>query len=140
MMLLKETSVWVCLMIFLTVGAFEWVRTWFALLGLESQRICFFVGFVILCKVTIMFGFMRTIVFSIFGPLNSTWKDNIFSLLAVLTLGNTRVHVYTSNSGNMASYIKAPVNQSFCFTTTLDIPDVHPNNSHIQLGENFNNT
>jgi len=64
-------SVQVCLMITSTIGVFEQVRTWFALLGLKSQRVCFFIGFIIPSKVIMMFRFMRTVAFNIFGPLNS---------------------------------------------------------------------
>ena len=60
-------------------------------------------------------------------------------LPAVLALENARIHVCTSDGGNIASYIEAPVNQSFCFTTTLDILDVYQNNGHIWLGEDFDN-
>ena len=52
------------------------------------------------------------------------------SLLAVLALEDARVHICISDSGDIAFYIEPLVNQFFCFTTTLDILDVH-NNGHI---------
>jgi len=117
----KRTSVQVCLIIASTIGAFEWVREWYTLFGLKSQRVCFFVSFATPSKLTMMFEFMRTIVFNIFDLLSSIQKDSMFPLPAILILENTRVYVCTSDSGNIAFYVEAPVNQSFCFTTTLDV-------------------
>ena len=87
-----------------------------------------------------MFGFVKIIAFNIFGFLNSTQKDSIFLFPAVFTLEDTKIHVCTFNSDNVAFYIKVPIDQFFHLTITLDIPDIHPNNSHVQLREDFNNT
>ena len=86
-----------------------------------------------------MFRFVRTTAFNTFCFLNSAQKDRIFLLLAVFVLEDTRVHFYTFNGSDIASYVEAPVDQSFHLTTTLDIPDVHPNNGHVQLGGDFDN-
>jgi len=56
---------------------------------------------------------MKTIEFNTFSPLNSIWKGRMFLLPTVLTLGNARVYVCTSDSSDIASYVKAPINQSF---------------------------
>ena len=78
-----------------------------------------------------MFRFVRTVVFHTFGLLDSTQKDRMSPLPAVLALEDTRVYVYTSNSSDVAFYIKASVDQSFCLTTTLDIPDIYLNNGYV---------
>jgi len=59
---------------------------------------------------------------------------------AILALGHTSVHVCPSNSGNIILYIEASVNETFCLTLILNIPDVQPDNSHIQLWENLDDT
>jgi len=86
-----------------------------------------------------MFGFIRTITFNIFSFLDSAQKGKISLLPAILVLRDARVHVCTYDGGDIAFYIKVPINQFFHFTTTLNIPDVHQNNDHIQLGEVFDN-
>jgi len=57
-----------------------------------------------------MFGFMRTIATNIFGLLNSAQKGKMFPLPAVLALEDAKVHVCTSDSGNISFYIEPPVN------------------------------
>ena len=102
----EGTSGWVSLMITLTVGAFEGVMVQFTLLGLKSWGISFFISFAIPGKVMMMFSFMRTVTLNTFGLLDSTWVHWMSPLLA---LGNTRIHICTSDNGDIASDIKAPV-------------------------------
>ena len=40
----------------------------------------------------------------------------------------------------MISYIKAMVNKSFSFASTLNVPDIKPYNSHIRLWEHLDDT
>jgi len=58
-------------------------------------------------------------------------ESNIVLFPVVFSLGYTRVHVCTSNSGNEVTYIEASVNKILHFNTTLDIPNVHPNHHYI---------
>ena len=51
----------------------------------------------------------------------------------ILTLEHTRVYVCPFDGSNIIPYIEAPVNETFCLTSTLNIPDIQPDNSHIQL-------
>jgi len=48
-----------------------------------------------------------------------THKYSIVLFLTGLILKNTRVHVYSSNYGNIISYIKIPVNKTFSISTIL---------------------
>jgi len=43
------------------------------------------------------------------------------------------------NSGDIASNIEVPVDKSFGFATTLNVPDIQPDNSHVRLWRYFNN-
>ena len=81
----------------------------------------------------LVLSLMRTIVLYTPGTLNSAWKDNMFLLSTILTLQHTWIHVCSTNSGNIASNIKAPVNESFSFVTTLNVPDIQPDNNYIRL-------
>ena len=86
-----------------------------------------------------MFRFIKTTVFNTFCFLNSAQKDRISPLLAVLALKDTRVYFYIFDGSDVASYVEVSVDQSFYLTTTLDIPDVHPNTGHVQSGGDFDN-
>jgi len=55
-------------------------------------------------------------------------------LPAIFALGDTWVHVCSSDCSNVVAYIEASVDEKFCVLTTLNIPNVDPNYSHIQLG------
>jgi len=61
-------------------------------------------------------------------------------LPAILALGNSQIHVRTSNCGDVIAHIEAPVNKKFSVFSTLNIPDVKPNNGHIRLRRDFNNS
>jgi len=55
-------------------------------------------------------------------------------LPAIFALGNTWVHVCSSDCSNVAAYVEASVDEKFCVLTTLNIPDVNQNYGHIRLG------
>jgi len=57
-----------------------------------------------------MFDLIKFIVFLIFGPMNTTYEYSVFSLLVVFTLGDTRVHIDTSDCGNVLTNVEASVN------------------------------
>jgi len=82
---------------------------------------------------------VEIIALNAFHPLDSAQKGHMSPFPAILALGHTRVHVCPSNGGNIIPYIEAPVNETFCLTLTLNIPDVQPNNSYIQLWEDLDN-
>ena len=78
-----------------------------------------------------MFNLIRPIVFNTFLFLSSTCKSGMFLFPAILVLGDTWIHICTTNSGNIAPNVKIPIKKTFSFTTTLNISYVQPNDSHI---------
>ena len=60
-----------------------------------------------------MFSLMRSIVFNTLGPLSFIYKSHIFLFPAVFALRNFQVHICTTNSGNMVSYIETSINKLF---------------------------
>jgi len=61
-------------------------------------------------------------------------------LSAIFILRNFRVHVSAINGSNVMFKIKGPINKKFSFETVLRVLDVNPNNSHIRVGKNFDNS
>jgi len=61
-------------------------------------------------------------------------------LLAVFTLGNAWIHVSIPNSSNILANIEVLVNEFLSFTTTLDVPNVYPDNRHVQFRQNFDDS
>ena len=84
--------------------------------------------------------FVWTIALDAFSSLNATRKGGVFPLPAILALGNSWIHVRTSNCGDVIAHIEAPVNEKFSIFSTLNIPDVDPNDGHIRLRRDFNNS
>ena len=81
---------------------------------------------------------MGTIALNAFYLLDSVQKGHISLFLAILALRHARVYVCSFNGGNIIPYIEVLVNVTFCLTLTLNISDVQPDNSHIQLWEDLN--
>jgi len=46
---------------------------------------------------------------------------------AVFALKDTRVHVGSSNGGNILPHIETPINKALGLTPTLNIPYIDPN-------------
>jgi len=70
-----------------------------------------------------------------------TWhKGCVFLFLAILTLGNSRVYIGILYYDNIVLYVKALINKSFGGYTILGVPNVDPNNSHVQFWRNFDNS
>jgi len=55
----------------------------------------------------------------------------MFLFPTVFTLRNAWVHVSTMDCSDMASNVKASINETFGFGTTLNVPNVEPYNSYI---------
>jgi len=64
----------------------------------------------------------------------------MFPFLAIFTLRYARVYISFFNDGNIPSNIKALINKTFGLAPTLNILNVNPNDRHIQLGRNFDNS
>jgi len=115
----------------LAVQALEEARAQFPLFSCWSWRISFIISLTILHKMTVIFRFVQSITFDALRPLDPTRESSMTPLPAILALQYTRVHICTTHSGNESSYVEAPINKSFCFGTTLDIPNIDPNYCHI---------
>ena len=58
-------------MVALAVRAFEQMGAWFAFLGFQSRWVDFGISLAAPTEFSVVFGFVGTITFDAFGPLNS---------------------------------------------------------------------
>ena len=58
-----------------------------------------------------MFDFVQSIVLNISWALSFVSKDDVFSLLVVFVLGDSKIHICTIYSGNMTSDIEVIINE-----------------------------
>jgi len=63
--------------------------------------------------VAIVFDPMRSIAPNTSRALSSIRESYVFSLLVVLALENTRIHICILNNSNLAFHIKGSVNKHF---------------------------
>ena len=130
----KWTQVGVYLVISMTVGALEGMQTWFVFFCLKMRGISFLIHFAIPPKLTMVFSLVRAITLDVLGALDIAGHSCMSPSPVILVLRDARVYVGSSNSHNKPPYIETPVNNTFSLTSTLNIPDVNPNNQHIRLG------
>jgi len=64
----------------------------------------------------------------------------MFLFLTIFTLGNTQIYISISNSGDVATNVEAPIDETFGFGSRLNVPDVDLNNEHIRFWRNFNDS
>jgi len=133
----KWTVIGVGLVISFAVGALEGVRAWFALLGFKSGRINFSISFATPTEFSMMFRFVRPVTFDAFGSLDSTRECGMSPFPAIFALGDSRIHVRSSNHSDMVAHIEAPVNEKFGVLPTLHIPNIYPNDGHIRFWRDF---
>ena len=86
-----------------------------------------------------MFRFMRPITLNAFGSLNSTRKGGVTLLPAIFTLGDSRIHVRSSDCSNVVAHVEAPINKKFSVLPTLHIPNIYPNDGHVRFWWDFDN-
>jgi len=86
-----------------------------------------------------MFGLVETITLNAFSSLYFAQEYSVSPLPAVFALEDTRIHICTSNSSDVAFYIEASINQLLHFLTTLNILNVYPDDGHIWFGRKFDN-
>ena len=86
-----------------------------------------------------VFDFMESVTFNTFRSMSTVYKSCVPSFLTILVLGNIWVHICSSNSHNVMSNVKAFINEIFCFGTTLEVPNINSNHSHVRFGKSFNN-
>ena len=80
-----------------------------------------------------IFQFMRAITLYVFSLLDSIYTSCMFPFQTIFALENSQIHIYASNSKNIATNVKAPVNETLSFGTSLNIPDIDPNDGYIRL-------
>ena len=80
---------------------------------------------------------MGTIALYTLSSLNSAWEHCMFLLLAILTLGDFRIHIYILDGCNIAPNIERPVDKIFSIKPTLSISYINPDNSHIRFRQSF---
>ena len=109
----EKTKVRVCLVVTLTVEAFEGVGAIFILLSFQSREIRLAITFAILHKILVVFRFVGTVVFGIFWFLNFARKCYVTSFSAVPVLKHAKIHISTSigisNHSYVTSYIEVSV-------------------------------
>jgi len=103
---LERTEVAVHIMIAFIVNTFEAMQTRFFFWSFKSREINLEISFTIPCYISMVFEF--SITFLALEPMCVACKSCMFSFPAILTLWNIRVHISTSNSGNVVFYIEAP--------------------------------
>jgi len=97
------------------------------------RGISFLIHFATPPKLMIVFSLVRAIALDVLGALDMAGHSCMSLSPAILTLKDARAYVGSSNSCNKPFYIETPVNKTFGLTSTLNIPDVNPNNQHIRL-------
>jgi len=85
------------------------VRAGFTLFGFEMWRVSLEVGFITPNKVVMVFNIVWAISFDTVRSLGLIYKDSVSLLPTVLVLEDTRVHICSTNSCNVASYVEALV-------------------------------
>jgi len=114
-MLLKGTQFAISLVFTLTVDtvSLEEVDVKLFFFCLQSQRVDLKVCLVIPHYVPVMLDFVRSIAFDTFSTMHLVHECHMSSFPAVLIMWDTQIHVCSTNDGNVAFYIKIPVNKSF---------------------------
>ena len=64
----------------------------------------------------------------------------MISFSAVFALGNAGVHICSPNCSDIVANIKAPIDKHFSVKSTLDIPNINPNDSYVRFWRYFNNS
>jgi len=105
----KWTLITISLVFAFVVDAFEQMRAWFTFCSFEPWRIDFEIGFATPCHVSMMFKFVGAITYLASCSMCSAGKGSVFPLLVVLVLRDTRIYGSASDSGNVATYVEAPI-------------------------------
>ena len=112
----------------------------FALLVFEPRWVSFVVGFTTPSKLSMVLRLVRAIVFNTFGPLDMARESRVAPFPAILALGNSGIHVGASHCGNVVPHIEAPVDKKLGVMATLYVPNVNPNDGHVGLWGDFDNS
>ena len=72
--------------------------------------------------------------------LESCIKCWVILFPAIFTLWDSRVYISSSDCHNILSNIETPIDKTFSFCTTLDIPNVNLDNCHVQFRRHFDHS
>ena len=139
-MFLEWTIGGVCLMLTLTVGASEGIRTRLTFLCFESGRVDFFICFAVPHKFFVVNGLIQAIAFDIFHPLSSTNTGSMSPFLVVFVLGDAWIHVGTTHDSDEPSNVKSLVNEGFGLKATLRIPYINLYDGHVRFQKDLYNS
>jgi len=109
----------------MAIRTLEDVWAKFAFFCLEVRWVGLFISFATTTELTMVFRFMRTIAFDTLRSLNSARHSEISLFPTIFTLWNTRVHVSSSDSGDILSQI------SYLLVVILELSNV----SEVQYKE-----
>ena len=121
------------LMLTFTIRAFKGIGAEFTLLHFKSGRDDFVVGLITPCEFSVVDGLMQAVTFDTLCLLDSANACSMASFPAIFVLGDTWVHVSTTNSYNESSYIELSVNEEFSFGATLSIPNVNSYDGYVRF-------
>jgi len=121
----------------LAVWTFERIETRLFLLGFKPRRVSLFVSFATPYKLAMMNSLVRAVIFDIFHPLNSAHTCYMTPFPTVFTLWYSGIHISTTNCGDKTFNIEYFIDKTPCFQATLSIPDIGPDDGHVQLRKHF---
>jgi len=124
-------------MLALAVGAFEGMGTRLTFLCFEFRWVNFVIGLTVPCEFSMVDGLIQAITFDALYPLDSTNACIVAPLPVIFILGNTWIHVGTTNGSDESSYIEPLVDEGFGFRATLSIPDVNSYDGHVRFQQNL---
>ena len=133
----KQADVGVSLVVSFTVGTFEQMGAWLALLGFQSRWVNFSISLAAPTEFSVVFRLVGAIVFDTLGSLYSAREGGVTPFPAVFALENSGIHVCSSNSSDVVANIEASVDKHFSIVTTLNILYIYPDNGHVGLQGNL---
>jgi len=80
-------------MVTFAIDTFEAVRVWFSFGSFKSRRISLEICFATSYYVSIVFNFVQSVAFLVFGSIDMICKCRMSPLLAIFALRDSRVHV-----------------------------------------------
>ena len=114
-------------MISVTIETLEKMWAQITFFCFDTRGVSFLICLTTPPKLSIVFRLVRAIVLDAFGTLRMALHGCISPSPTVLVSGDVWIHISSTNSCNISSYIKAPVDKIFSLTATLNIPNVNPN-------------
>ena len=87
-----------------------------------------------------MLRFVRTITFDTFGLLDMTREGGVTPFPAIFALGDSRIHICSSNHYDIIAHIEAPVDKKFSILTTLYVSNIYLDDSYIRFWWDLDNS